>query len=506
MALAAATLSALPALAADWLQLESAHFTVTTNGPEEQSRSYLEKLEAFRTMSMNLLGADANSARAQAKFNIFLLRRRFSLKKVRPEFSENVVGVYCNCVEGSTAYTTMEDALQRHDIDTALEHLFHEYAHHLMFQYGRIGYPNWYVEGFAEFLATAIIQKDNILLGQISVDRAGYLKYGDWLPFKKMLASNSYFGSRNSNAVEGAAFYAQSWLLAHYMLTDSERAKGFNAYFERLSAGEDALAAFEPATGIPLDSLQSRLRTYSYEMQAYRLTLPPQASPVISVKKLADGADDYVLLASVLKTCPTEAHGKTVLAQLRTRAANEPAQPDELRLALARAEILYGDTTAAMKSLETPLPEEASFELHYLRGRALMKTAEGLQGEAAKEPISQAGKEFLAAYRLKKIDAANLFFLAKSLSVDGIGNNALNAARGARALAPSVAPYAAQEALMDLQVDDRERAARALLPLTFDPHQPEQAVRVRRAIDAIKANASTQDVDRILQGQDAAKP
>ena len=32
--------------------------------------------------------------------------------------------------------------------------LFHEYAHHFMFQYFPAGYPSWYVEAFAETLAT----------------------------------------------------------------------------------------------------------------------------------------------------------------------------------------------------------------------------------------------------------------------------------------------------------------------------------------------------------------
>ena len=38
---------------------------------------------------------------------------------------------------------------------SAQELLLHEYAHHFMLGAGRFAYPAWYVEGFAEYFATA---------------------------------------------------------------------------------------------------------------------------------------------------------------------------------------------------------------------------------------------------------------------------------------------------------------------------------------------------------------
>ena len=38
--------------------------------------------------------------------------------------------------------------------------LFHEYAHHFMFQHFAAAYPDWYFEGFAETAATIVLKPD----------------------------------------------------------------------------------------------------------------------------------------------------------------------------------------------------------------------------------------------------------------------------------------------------------------------------------------------------------
>lgn len=70
----------------------------------------------------------------------------------------------------------------------------------------------------------------------------------------------------------------------------------------------------------------------------------------------------------------------------------------------------------------------------------------------------------------------------------------MNAARGARRLAPGVVEYATLQASLDLQVGDREGAVRALTPLTNNPHARDTAARLRRAIEAIRAGQSAQEV------------
>ena len=484
--------------AGDWFKVESDHFIVRSNGSEQEVQDDVRQLEAFRYLSLMLLGANLNDAPAQVKFEIYMLKKRSELLTVRPYFSENVAGVYLPCAEGATAYSTLERRDWRQGADQARAILFHEYTHHLMFQYGRVLYPQWYVEGFAEYMSTARVEDGRIVLGDRAMARSETLNEDRWLSFDQVLKPSFNAGSdKNGDASALLSLYAQGWLLSHYMLNDSERTRKLNDYFVRIGQGEDPVATFESATGIALSTLPRLLKSYSRNLPALRVSFKDMPSVNLKLEALPDTLDEDLLQASVLKTCPAKAQGEAILAQLR--AHNAKGSLPEQRLALARAEILFGNTQAAFDMFEAHGAEdEASFEAHYLRGRALMTNADQLRGDAGNDMVLQARAEFLKAYRLKKLDAPNLYFLARSLAIDGPGKNVLNAARGARALAPTVPAYALEEAYLDLAVGDRDKAANALTPLASDPHDPKDAARMRSVIEAIKAGKSLDEVMRML--------
>ena len=483
----------------DWFKVESDHFIVRSDGSEKEVQEHVRQLEAFRFLSLMVLGADPNSAPSQTKFEIYLLKSRGDLKVVRPYFSVYVAGVYFPCVEGSTAYSTLERRDWREGSDPARERLLHEYTHHLMFQYGHALFPRWYVEGFAEYMSTAHVEDGRIRLGDTATERASTLHEDRWLSFNEVLKPSFNSGSdKNGDARDLLNLYAQGWLLTHYMYSDSDRTRKFNDYFARIGQGEDPVASFEPATGIALVTLPRLLKHYFESLPVVRVSLKDMPPVNLKLEALPDGLNEDLLSASVLKTCPAKEQGEAILAQLRAHGAkgNLPEQ----RLALERAEILFGNTKAALDMLDAHSAEDdASFEAHYLRGRALMKNAGQLQGEAQDGLIRQARAEFLKAYRLKKLDAPNLYFLAQSMAIDGPGKSVLNAARGAHALAPTVPAYAFEEAYLDLSVGDRDKAANALAPLASDPHDPKGAARMRSAIDAIRAGKSFDEISGMLK-------
>ncbi len=496
LALITAALS-LPAQAGNWIRLESDHFTITTDGPERRTREAIRQLEAFRSLSLQLLGADATSARAQVKFDIFMLRRKYEMQRVRPEFHEQVAGVYFHCREGSAAYAEMENGMLANGMDTTLDVVRHEYSHHLMYQYARTYYPMWYVEGFAEFLSTASAEDGRISLGEPPVGRMPTLRSQvGWIDYADVLKPTfKYAGASNANIPLIQGFYAQSWLLTHYMLTNGERARKLNAYFERLGKGEDPIAAFEPSTGIPGAKLPSILWNYLDEMNAFRIPAVDPDPASIKVTALPDSANDYLLNAALLKTCVGKPQGEAILQQLRTADANAKSAPQELRLARARAEILFGDAKTALDALDGHAAEdEASFEAHYLRGRALWGIAQALKGDEQTGQIREAKSEFLKAYKLRKLDAPNLYFMAQAMVREGVNNNVVNAMRGARALEPNVYDYAIGEAFVDVEVGDRDKAVSALAPLASEPHDQAAAAKARTTIEAIKAGKSRAEI------------
>lgn len=488
--------------AADWIEAQSAHFIIYSQAPEKKTRLYVKKLEAFRTLTNMLLGA--SDAGPQTRFTVYLLADNDQMLQVRPSFARQVGGVYFNCAEGTQAYAS----LQYFDMDgqdPSLITLLHEYSHYVMFQHARTYYPAWYVEGFAEYLSTADPEKGAITIGEMSQERNFTLSQDRWISFDKVLNPDFGFtGDKNNDPWEIESFYAQAWLLTHYMLSDDKRAKDLNAYFARLQNGEPPVAAFEAATGIKVATLEGVLKRYAEKTFYLKIALPDYPDDQINVTPVPGGGA-WLLDASLLTTCPDASQGKALLGRLSALAS--PSASAALRLAIDRAQMQYGDPKRAADDLADPThPAPDGFETHYLLGRAYLKQAQSQQGEAARALTDQARAEFIKAYKLQKFDAPNLYFLAESFA-DQPGfpdMNVVNAASGAHVLAPGVLDYAGLTAFADLINNRRDDAVAALQPFVGDPHNRQQAERIKLTVDAIRAGKPTAEVMRVMHGAQPA--
>lgn len=488
-------LLAMPAMAASWLLAESEHFTLYSSAQESVTRDYLKQLEAFRWLGLKVLGADDKNLRAQGRAEIQLMEGPRALHDLRPDLGENVAGVFYHCAEGTLMYATQARTLGPDGWDTSRLILQHEYAHHLMFQYATMAYPVWYVEGFAEYMGTAAYEDGAISLGGQHQNRLPTLATPPWMPFEDVLRWNRGT-TKEGSRFETERLYAQSWLLAHYMLSESKRTQALNAYFVRAGSGEDSVDAFESATGIKAAALLRTIDSYRRALPMVKIRSSEIPVPTIRLSRLSDEAANLALDSGLLRTCPKPEVGQEILARLRARARNTAqAAGPQLSLVLARAELMFGDAVAAVQLLDPMVsPEDASFEAHYLMGRALTRHAEKLSGDERQTALERARTHLIKAYRLKKDEAPTLYFLALALGAKGVDQNVLNAARAARLLAPSVPEYALLEVRADLEVGDREQAIRALVPLATNAHSPERAARARQAIEAIRAGKSADEV------------
>lgn len=504
-ALAASSLLALSAASAQataWIRADSDHFTLYSTLNERATRSYVHKLEEFRTLSNLLLGAADGSP--QARFVIYLINQD-DMIKVRPSFSNHVGGVYFNCGEGTLAYAGESHA--NIDVfegeDDSLITLFHEYSHYVMFQHARTYYPQWYVEGFAEYMSTADAGKGTISLGESSKMRTYTLAADRWIGFDKVLDPDFGFtGDKHNNAWEIESFYAQSWLLTHYMLSDTNRAQDLNGYFARLAKGEPPIAAWEAATGIPVKNLAGILQKYMDHMYFLKVPVADYADSAIAIAPVTPALQAFLFDRSLLATCPDTDQGQAILARLNSQKATTGADLD-FNLTLARANLLYGkvqDAEAIMTSLIDAHGD--SFEANYLMGRVYLKESQAAGGKDRNDLMDAARGFLISAYKINKLDAPNLYYLATSFG-DKPGfpeQNALNAANGAHILAPGVVQYAAFAAFANLMNGKRDETATLLQPMASDPHDHEHAQRARKAIDAIKAGKPAHEVLAILNG------
>jgi hypothetical protein len=491
-----ACLGASAHAAENWVRAESEHFVIASSTTEAKTVSYVQKLEAFHSLTNMLLGGAGGAV--QAKFQIYLLDDPEQMKVVRPNFADNVSGVYFHCSEGSIAYAKAPGYSQQEENLTTL---FHEYAHHVTFQHARTYYPAWFIEGFAEYLSTAYPARGSISIGETSTMRNYTLGTENWIGFDKILDPKFRIdGDKDADPRTMWRFYAQSWLLAHYMLSDPARTKALYAYFTAVGGGAEPISGWESATGIKIDTLQRVLQRYRENMFFMNVPLADYPESSIRVTRLPKGSEQYVLKASLLTTCPTWEYGKVLLAGIATQKTALAGDP-QYRLELAKAQLLFGElgeAETALTEIQAARPDD--FEANYLMGRVRYAQAERLDGAAKSERMDQARTFFITAYRAKKLDAPNLYYLARSFGnkPDYPDANVLNAADSAHYLAPAVWEYAFFDFWVNLHNNRRDKAAAVLAPLGNDPHNPGQAARVQKALEAIKGGKETNEVIKLL--------
>ena len=485
------------ARADSWIKAESAHFLIYSNAPEQKTRTYVRKLEAFRTLTNMLVGSHGTGP--QVKFQIYLLNSGDQMQIVRPSFAKGVGGVYFNCAEGTSAYSAIQ--YSKSDQDPSLLVLFHEYSHYVMFQTAKIAYPMWYAEGFAEYLSTAAPDKGQISIGEPAQGRMYVLGKDRWIDFARVLKPDFGFaGDRANNPWEIQSFYAQSWLLTHYMMSDAHRAAALNAYFVRVAAGEDPLTAWPAATGMAIQDLHRILARYQTRMSYLKVAVADYPESAIAVSTVPATDSRIILDASLLNTCLSSQQGQAVLARLQFEAPATGATP-LYQLALARAQLLFGDPAAAEAPLLAMVSADAdNFEARYLLGRVYTALAAKSAGKEAADLNDQAHSLYLAAYRLDAYNAPNLYYLSRTAGdpAQGANRNAVNAANKARLLAPGVLDYAKYAAYTDLAIGNRDGAAEVLTPFLSDPHNQVQAGRIQTAIVAIRDGKPMADVVRLL--------
>ncbi len=117
-------------------------------------------------------------------------------------------------------------------------------------------YPAWFVEGFAEFNATASFESDGgIGFGLPARNRLLWLYYGWTISLQKMLTRD--VDSLKSDE-DQESLYARGWLLLHYLNFEPTRHGQLASYLRAVSSGTPSLDAAKSAFG-DLDKLKSEL-------------------------------------------------------------------------------------------------------------------------------------------------------------------------------------------------------------------------------------------------------
>ncbi|HEX3580455.1 MAG TPA: hypothetical protein VH087_01745, partial [Thermoanaerobaculia bacterium] len=122
--------------------------------------------------------------------------------------------------------------------------------------------PLWFIEGIAEFYSTFDVVRGQVKIGYPPEGHTKWLRARGLKPLGNVLSadwkSTEYQGGSRSND-----FYAESWLLVHYLLLGNpERGKAAAQFLTLLAAKQPPERACSLAFGISLDELEKELLRY----------------------------------------------------------------------------------------------------------------------------------------------------------------------------------------------------------------------------------------------------
>lgn len=370
---------------AQWRRAETAHFIVYGDTSEAAIRTYSRKIERFDALLRAYYPIQIDHE--IPKLEIFLADGLRDMRQIAPGISSSVGGFYS---PNSSRIHAVVDV----DSDMGDHVLFHEYAHHFMYQMAAAAYPSWFVEGFAEYYSTVELRDDRVRVGLFSAGRMNSLTQGanTWAPLEDVLR----WRVSASGRFRGSDYYAMSWALTHYMYSDPERLRALGRYLTAVARGADSVQAMQDATGRTAAQLQDDVRRYlggaipvltpSLQLDAGEITittLPASSRDLMWLDLRLDrmeGLDLSQIEDEKDRQEAMEERDAAIEAALRA-AARWPGDPMAILVA-ARAQNLKGDRAAALETLAPLLGDESPDDPIALRQAALilMEQAE-VEGE-----------------------------------------------------------------------------------------------------------------------------
>jgi hypothetical protein len=500
--LAFAAMAAATPAQAQWYQASSKHFIIYADESPKELQDFATRLERFdqavryaKSMDDPVIG-DGN------RLTVFVLPTVNDVRSIMGDKSSWYAGFYKGRVEGSVAYVPKEssdpDELDRGAV------FFHEYTHHLMHQDLTAPYPEWYIEGFAEFFSTPKFDNDgSVWLGRIVAGRGYGLFMGPQLPLETLFKGMQPGMTNDQRDV----FYGRSWLLTHYLLLDPRRHGQLDAYVAALTKGASSLDAARQAFG-DIGQLDKELNAYrnrkllEFQVPAAHIRVQP-----VTVTPLSPGAGEVMLARARIKNDIKRDAIEPVAAQVRAIEARYPG--DELvEATLAEAELIGGHAQAAEAAADRALKANPrNTEAMVLKGRAIADRADGVEDEANRKALfEQARATLIAANKLDTEDPEPLFEFYKTFLREGVRPtaNALAALHYASDLAPQDLGVRMNSAIAYLNEGKPREARDTLTVVAYSPHVEEVGDIARRMIADIDAGNAKGALEELGHGPRSA--
>jgi tetratricopeptide (TPR) repeat protein len=322
----------------NWLEVQSPHFLVITNGSEKQARHAADEFERMRLvfhLQFPQMHVDPASP-----IVVIATKDEKDFRTLEPQDylgkgKLQLAGLFLRAPDKNYILLRL-DAQGEHPYST----VYHEYTHLITSRSGD-WLPLWLNEGWAEFYQTTDLREKEAILGEPDPGNLMLLRQNRLIPLPVLFAvdhNSPYYHEEN----KGSIFYAESWVLTHYLIiTDASRhSRLLPDYVQLLSRGTDPATAATRAFG-DLQKLQQALDAYiaqnsfmgfkipavtQVDQSAFRTqSIPSVQADAVRADFLAydrRSADSRSLLEAVLKADPNNASAHETMGFLAVQGHN----------------------------------------------------------------------------------------------------------------------------------------------------------------------------------------
>jgi tetratricopeptide (TPR) repeat protein len=477
---------------ADWYEASTAHFVVYSEQRPETLKTFATNLERFdKAVRVRFRLPDEPVGKAN-RVTVYVVDDTGDVARLAG--NRGVAGFYRPRAGGSLAIVPRSSG-GGGDADLNPQAiLLHEYTHHLMWtNFSDAAFPAWFVEGFAESLATAVFEKEgSVLFGYPPQYRGWGLMAGNALPMEKMLVADTL--KLNDQQTDG--LYGRGWLLLHYLTFGKAREGQLGAYIKAINEGKSSKEAA---------SVFGDLRKLDRELEAYKtgrfsaLRVAAAALPIgeVTIRKLGPGEAATMDVRIRSKNGVDAKTAPRVYEAARKAAAPYPNDP-AVQIVFAETAHDVGNYAEAEAAADRALavdPKATDAWVYKAKARigAAMKA-----GDRSKESWAAIRKAIVTANRIDPDDPEPLilYFQSFVLIDQPPSDPAKKGLNRALELAPEDRELRLNVATLDLREGRKDEARARLAPLAYQPHSREMAALATALIalidsgkidDAIKA-------------------
>jgi tetratricopeptide (TPR) repeat protein len=449
--IALSILAAPPIVASDrtWLQIRSPHFRVISDAGEKRGIEVAMHCEQMRT-AFSVLMAKA-TADDPAPLLIFAVKSQQEVDDLAQNRSGKLrhAGMFFPGTDQSFIVLDVSGDPWRT--------VFHEYAHELLHANTSAAVQTWFEEGFAEYFSTLEAGRKNTEIGQVPISELQFLRQnGKLMRLADLVRVDQNSDIYNQNGPLQAAFYAQSWLLVHYLF-DHQLINRTHSFFLAVSAGISLDQAVMNAFGMKTEVLERELLSYA-RGERFRFFSFPSVRADLALSPIVEPMSDVTASALRLEVRwharfdRSKGTAESYVNEYRSLLARDPANANALR-GLGVALLEMGGYPKSLLYLRQAVQTEPGSVLNHHALAELLSAMDSTGAEDAHPGFSMEREaeacialdpHFADAYRLR----------ASALARQGAFDQAAMLMRQAITLSPRIESYALN--LADIELKGRD--------------------------------------------------